>query len=208
MSRSDEFYKRIASAYSEREGKALQAQPEQPTDTAGLERKLRARLRRKESVRWVGGLSAVAAAVLLVVTLGMLASTGVEVWPIPSPGLASAPPGASAAPSHTPGAPDGLMPLSFSLPAEFSVLTVALDNGKTVYTLENTAHDPVVMTLERTGDNSFSDELTQITLDGATAYASWGPDFQLLTLKKGGVVYTLTCRYELETLLTLGACIV
>ena len=61
----------------------------------------------------------------------------------------------------------------------------------------------MVMTLEKTNFEP-GEGLTAIRINGSAAYTRATADYQLLTFRKDGVLYTLTCRYELDTLLNLG----
>lgn len=97
-----------------------------------------------------------------------------------------------------------LLPLSVSLPSRFSVSSVEQDREKTVYKLEHSLRDPVVMTLEQDGDTSFFETLTPVALGTEQAYGRSEDGYQLLAFEKQGILYVLTCAYDINTLADLG----
>ena len=48
------------------------------------------------------------------------------------------------------------------------------------------------------------DGFSPLSIDGSTAYARRTRDYNLLTFSAGGITYTLSCRYELDTLIALS----
>jgi len=112
-----------------------------------------------------------------------------------------------AAPSATsPTAPYEILPLSFSIPGRFSVMSVEQDVNKTVYHLNDNKLDDVVITLERSGDISRYDTLTELTIKGNNVFGSSGNGYNLLTFKdeESDILYVLTCTYDINTLVLLG----
>ena len=99
-----------------------------------------------------------------------------------------------------------LLPLSFELPPRFTVASVELDGERTIYHLADRELDDVVLTLERAGGLSRYDDLTPLAVGGRSAYGSSGGGYSLLAIQDGetDVLYVLTCKYEVSTLVQLG----
>lgn len=157
---------------------------------------------RKRRRRMWSGLAA-AAVVLVLLTPALLRSIRLELTPPVSSGGMSSSAASSAASSMAPAEAQPL-PLTFALPGQFSVAGVELDQGKTVYTLDNSQLDPVVMTLEQNADTAFLETLTPLTLEGRQVYGLSEDRYQLLAFEQEGILYTLTCQHDLNTLAELG----
>jgi len=86
------------------------------------------------------------------------------------------------------------------------VASVEQDVGKTVYRLTDSKMDDVVMTLERSGDISQYDTLIELSIGGRSAFGSSGNGYSLLAFEDGhsDILYVLTCRYDINTLVLLG----
>lgn len=97
-----------------------------------------------------------------------------------------------------------ILPLAFTLPEQFSVASVEQDIKKTVYTLDDTMLDPVVMTLEQSGDTAFFDSLTPITVEGHEAFGRSGDGYSLIAFEKQDILYVLTCEHDINTLTGLS----
>ena len=96
----------------------------------------------------------------------------------------------------------GMIPLSFTLPETMSVATRELDRGDSVYTLDNTGGDDVVMVLShKPADTS---ELTPTNINGHAASEKSTEDYHLLIFEKDGIYYRLSCRYNMKTLISLS----
>lgn len=191
---TERFYKELAGRYMEREGERYRQElAQQPAVlTPRLDRRVLGRLHRKKAVRWISGAAAAAAALLLVV--GLL--------PRLLRGFDSPPPAGSTSPSAP--AADTLLPLSFALPDNLRVASSEWDNGQSIYRLREAAQDDVVLVMEPSGTFAAPDGFSPLSIDGSTAYARCTRDYNLLTFSAGGITYTLSCRYELETLVALS----
>lgn len=97
-----------------------------------------------------------------------------------------------------------VIPISFELPANLWVQDAEQDVGQSVYYLGDTGLDDVVMTMERSNELYVRDDLVEITVGDAVAYGVSYPEYSLLTFYKEDIVYTLTCKYNAETILSLG----
>ena len=217
----DALLSALARQYAEDWGRELQREATAlpPAHAPGLDRKVREGLSRRRRVRrQMISFGAVAACVALIVAAGLL---------YPGPG---APKGSmneaaqaqaedsltdseknlgltptNAAPSaEAPEVSMSVLPLTFDLPAQFAVADVTVDNGQTVYTLSDVLLDPVVLAMEATDAPIDTGRLIPVTLGGETVYARSTADFSLITFNRDGLRYTLTCRYDINTLLGLG----
>ena len=85
-------------------------------------------------------------------------------------------------------------------------MSVEQDVNKTVYHLNDNKLDDVVITLERSGDISRYDTLTELTIKGNNVFGSSGNGYNLLTFKdeESDILYVLTCTYDINTLVLLG----
>lgn len=208
---NDEIYRKLAQDYLKQHAAELRRELHEPqlqelfADTSNLDRRVHtsvAALRRARFVRIGGGLIAACLvfAVMLPSISQLFAPSGFA--PSSSAGAASS----SAPPASSSAQPDSyeILPLGFTLPPQFSVNSVELDNGKTVYRLDDSALDPVVMTMQRTAQPLETAQLTPVVIDGRTVYAHSDAAYHLLTFEQDGIVYELTCKYDINTLVTLS----
>lgn len=104
-----------------------------------------------------------------------------------------------------------LMPLPFDLPENFTVATAKMDNGQSIYYLSDAFYDDVVLTMEPVSDAQDSmdtDGLRVFDVNGKTVYGSTTGAYSFLTFEEDGVQYTLTCKYDINTLLELSSAII
>lgn len=99
-----------------------------------------------------------------------------------------------------------VLPLSIRLPENFTVANQAQDYGKTIYYIEDAFADHVVVTLEKIKDAAPGDKspLREFSIGGETAYGLYTADYSLLTFEKEDIVYTMTCKYDINTLIRLS----
>lgn len=98
-----------------------------------------------------------------------------------------------------------IIPLSFAMPAGFTVDSVRQDEGETIYRLANAALDDVVLSVEDAATAPLSTG-GLVAVDGEageTAYGLAGADAQFLTFEQDGLRYRLTCQHDIQTLLSL-----
>ncbi len=213
--RQDALFEEMAKQYADVYGEALrweQAQMERENlryATPRMDAKMAALRRGKTRRVWTRVVPVAAACVVLAVLVPVLASR-FSTQPLAPPAqsvAAEAAAGADNAPADgSPAAEEALLPMDFDLPANFTVAAAKLDNGKSVYALEDDAQDDVVLVMEPEAQLTPEDTagMRQIEVNGQVAYVQDKPDYKLLTFEKDGVVYTLTCRYDVNTLLGLG----
>lgn len=201
QSNSEDIYKRIANSYNEQLGEILRQEnasvPQLPNDIhSRLDHHLQKKLRARKIIRFTKIAGAVAACFLLVLFLPLL-------FRIQDSSKSPADTAQEHASSEMPEA--SLIPLSFSLPSNLSVSNTKVDRGISVYYLTDTMDDNVVMQLEPidTANTDFS-ALKTLDIEGKEVYAASTRNFKLLTFIHKDIVYTLTCRYEIDTLLELS----
>jgi len=126
---------------------------------------------------------------------------------------ASAPDLPSASPSAQPSKPASgtyeVIPLSFELPEQFTIASTDQDMGKTIYRLSDSMLDDVVLTMERSGDITRYDALAEFTIGGQSVFGSSGAGYCLLAFMDAqtDILYTLTCKYDVNTLVALSGSI-
>lgn len=226
----EQFYKRAAAEYAESYGAELRRELEELEQsgavyvTPGLDRRVMNAVGREKRVRrgrWIGLLAAGIA--LAVIVPGVLrqrelgiAGSGSSAQAAPEAAAQQAEPEfeldeAAPEPDQDAG---GIaesrasslepIPLSFELPGNFSVESFEQDYGKSVYTLANTELDDVVLTLEYSGPEASFDGFVEIGIGDNTAYGRSTPDYSLLMFEKRDIVYTLSCRHDINTLVGLS----
>ena len=96
--------------------------------------------------------------------------------------------------------------LSFDLPPRFSVASVEQDIEKTIYSLQDSMLDDVILTMERGGDISRYLTLAELSISGRQAYGSSDGGYSLLAFldEDSDILYVLTCRHDVNTLLALS----
>jgi hypothetical protein len=99
---------------------------------------------------------------------------------------------------------DAIRPLDFMLPVQFSVASVELDNGETIYHLNNSRYDNAVLTIRAPeSNNNWMDGLDKVYIDGNPVSAKLRDEYKLLVFEEKNAIYTISCRDDMETLSTL-----
>lgn len=99
--------------------------------------------------------------------------------------------------------PPAAMPIAFQLPENLTVKQVKEDNGMTIYQLSDCYQDDVVLQMEEDRGELPDQSLTAIELDGSIVYGTSQDRYQKICFSSSGVTYTLTCRYDINTLTSL-----
>ncbi|MDR0951832.1 MAG: DUF4367 domain-containing protein [Oscillospiraceae bacterium] len=193
MDKKEEFLRRAANEYVELQGEALRQEADRLNreavyPTAGLERRVFNAVRPRKR-RWLASLAAVAACLALVFLGGRtLFGDG------------------GSAPSPTAQTPDdtGIIALSFQVPTGFTQTGMEQDQGKSIYYFDDRLGDNVVLTLEKPTTLIDASSFTELNINDADAYAASKEGYQIMTFEKDEVLYTLTCRYDVNTLLRFG----
>lgn len=101
-----------------------------------------------------------------------------------------------------------VIPITFAVPAGFTQTGFEQDKEKSVYYFADSLSDNVVLTMEKSSESPDTTGLVPISLNGARAYAASEEGYSMVTFQKDGVLYELTCRYDVNTLLRLGEAII
>lgn len=204
--KNDEIYRIIASRYEEEIGRQLlsekgmlEQQSPQP-DTRRLDELVRRGTRRRRNMKTARWAAAIAACVLFAVLAPLWYPL---VSDIRQPDTAESSPSAAEEMPEAEGTQE-LIPLGFTLPENFTVEGVELDNGMSVYYLSDSRKDPVVLQLQHTeADGLQTGGLTELEIGGRPVYGRSADAYHLLTFESNGLVYTLTCAYDINTLVPL-----
>ena len=228
---NDDLLRKAADIYTERYGRVLLEELKQLNSLPGdmitehrLFKRVRGRIAaQKRKPYWQALTSLAACIVIAILLLPLLRSPGSQ-----SPGLISspshpAPPSTANTPSSPrptatgPGTQDvpgfitspsfEVIPLSAPLPDGFTQTGFEQDYEKSIYFIEDVKLDNVVITLEKAQALPDTSGLVKIDFGGPIAYARQTDGYSLLTFIRDGVLYTLTCRYDVNTLTRLGSAI-
>lgn len=224
-SSEDQVFKKLADAYAEQHGRSLlQEQHALEAQRIGYAtpradervRQLAGKGRRTSRRKGISRLPyfAAAAAVLLVFigVPALLASQGVNPFALFEQTQNSASvegDSGNSSPSSSDSTPpsssaDSILPLSFTLPAQFSVASVEADRRETIYHLHNELHDDVVLSVSASeGEGAEAHEMDEVFIEGTLVAAKIRDEFKLLSFESGDLLYTISCRDDLATLSAL-----
>ncbi len=189
----ESLFRHLAEQYTKQYGANLREELEQlppAPETPRLDRKLKRGQQTHKRMRWLPGLVAAVACLALVLLIPSL--------------LDRTPPSDSDPSSDTPSS----IILASLLPPNLSLTNTEQDQGYTIYYLDDQYQDDVVLTLAKAEGAPTTEGMHPIDLDGQVAYGIATADYSLLTFDQDGLRYELTCRYDLNTLLDLGAALV
>jgi len=203
---SEDTYKKIADEYLREYGKVLRRELEEierrPSMPEPLSVDLRVRRgiaahKRARYIKYTGLIAACLAIALLTPFILRFYPSRTEA------------PGAdfySPAPVPPPTEKYEVLPLSFSIQNQFNVASVEQDAEKTIYHLNDNKLDDVIVTMERSGDISRYDTLVELSVGGRDAFGSSGDGYNLLAFRDddSDILYVLTCKYDINTLVLLG----
>ena len=220
MHDNDELMKKIADTYIERYGHELNVEldwleqfPGTTISEIRLEQCVREQIAaKKRRPYYLGALSVLAACfviALLLLVPGLHNSDvlySIDRPPTdPSSGLASPPHSAIPPDDSAFGQPDfEVIPLSASLPHGFNQIGFEQDYGKSIYFIEDQHLDNVVIILERPDALPDTSDLVEIDLGGLIAFGTQTDAYSLLTFSLDDVLYTLTSKHDINTLIRLG----
>ena len=185
QSNTDAVFRQLADRYVEAQGARLRQELEQAGSAAAPVRQLDPRITALRRRRVLAGVSAMAACLLLVLALPRFIGRDTV-------------PSASSAESGS--ADDTPIAFTATLPRNLSVSRTRQDRGQTIYYLADTRGDDVVMTLQREPLPDTAG-MTLQRLHGRPVYTLEKAEYALLLFRLDGISYTLTCRYELDTLM-------
>ena len=212
MRSNDELFREIANKYVEYYGETLhdelallESNAAKAPSTGNLERLVRRRISAEKRRPYVRVGAALAACLVVVLLLPFVRRLGVFTPPT-SNDTAPAHSSAPLSPSDAAPAPSGfaVIPLSASLPNGFSQSGFEQDMEKSIYYIEDVYLDNVVLTLAEARALPDTGGLVAISLGDSTAYGTQTDSYSLLTFCRDDVVYEMTCRYDINTLIKLG----
>lgn len=201
MKNSDDFLRDIAREYAERDGAELLRERERldrdnvQYPTSRMERSVRRVITARRRMRQVRSLAAIAACLALVLLVRFAAGPMDDKSDGSPPDLSDGAQGFE------------VIPLSFTLPPQFTQTAFEQDREKSIYYLDDALKDNVVMTLVNASDIPERDALTKLQIGGTDVYAASEEGYRFLTFVSDGVLYELTCQYDINTLLLLGEAI-
>lgn len=194
MNEKEKLLKSMAQKYAESYGNELKTEllrleeSGAPYPTKGLEKRVMKSVHPQKR-RYMRFAAVAAALVLIIVGLGILR---------PFSG------GEQNSLSEAPSESYEAIPLSFSVPVGFAKAGFEQDREKSVYYFSDSLEDDVVLTMEKSTKKPDTEGLTKISINGEDAFAASEEGYNLLTFQKDGVLYELTCRYDVNTLLFFG----
>ncbi len=97
-----------------------------------------------------------------------------------------------------------VIPLNATLPPNFTISATGQDEGRTIYYIDNTEKDNVVLTMQYANELPDTSALKEVPINGQVAYGGYNPDYATLVFIKDGVLYELTSQYDINTLISLG----
>jgi len=94
--------------------------------------------------------------------------------------------------------------LNFNLPAQYMVAEAKLDQGETIYHLKSNRLEDVVMTIKKPQDqDGWMQGLDEVYIDNKLVPARINTDYKLLIFENHGLLYTISCREDLSSLIPL-----
>ena len=209
--KTDKLFERIAKTYADLHGQVLQR------DAAALNaqniRYVTPRLdgtvweltKKKKKRKFSAAIAAIAAAACLILTVTALSG----VWNKRGGLLSESSESPESEDSDFFDKEDGFISMTFNLGANYHVSSADFDNGKSIYLIDNVSRDNIVMILERT-DEDYTEyqKLREFYVGGTTAYGIYRADYSLLAFEKDSIYYTLTCKYDIYTLLDFAEIII
>jgi len=194
--KSEDIYGQIAKEYVDYTGEKLrlESQTLPPHSEAALNRLdtrvagLMRTLKNRRFIRLAGGLAA--ACLLLVIAIPIM-------YQLKNPGdINSSDLYSESTEAESPSVK--LIPLSFTLPDNLTVTDSKVDNGASIYYLSDSFADDVVLRME------YSDSLKPIKIEGNEAYGISTDSYKMLSFVHDEILYTLTCKYDINTLIAVS----
>ena len=191
-SQNDNVFRDIASTYLEAQGQDLLRQlrdDRDQGDTTRLDSMINERIkaRKRRRLNMISGLAA--ACVALCVLTGMfytLHNNSIDITSAKYTTELSAP------------------KLSAALPERLSVSNAQQDTGQSIYMLTDQYGDDVVLTMEYSDQQIDTYGLAAVDMYGHKVYFKGRDGYNMALFERDGVRYTMTCRYEMNTLLALS----
>jgi len=210
MSEQDKVFGELARRYTKAYGESLMTEnqelPSQQVDLPKADQAVKRLMRqsRRRIFYLIGGL----AAACLVITVVLPVKNGLEET---SPRIIAEENQSDAGPHNQPGqagqAGGELILLAFSLPENLTVKESMVDQGQSVYLLADRLRDDVVLTMEKLeapAEAADIAEMVIVEINGHQVYVRSDAAYQQLICYQGDLVYRMTCRYDVNTLLPVA----
>lgn len=100
-----------------------------------------------------------------------------------------------------------LILLSFSLPENLTVKESMVDQGQSVYLLADRLQDDMVLMIEKQDAQvkaADTAKMMMVEINGHQVYVRSDAAYQQLICYQGDLVYRMTCRYDINTLLPVA----
>jgi hypothetical protein len=193
MNSKEEFFRLAAIEYVERQGDALKQEAawvnhEAHYPTENLERRVFKAVRQRKR-RFVAPLVATAACLALMLFGGRTFFQNILNFSNIREPITQTPDDRQ------------LISLSFQVPSGFTQTGAEQDQGKSIYYFDDLQGDNVVLTLEKPEVPIDESSFTELDINDASVYAASREGYQMMTFEKDNLSYTLTCRYDVNTLL-------
>ena len=97
---------------------------------------------------------------------------------------------------------DALIPAGFQIKPEYTVVGTAVDGGRSVYFITDEKNENIVMSLRRGSiPEPAVTHMKSVVLGAVNVYLLYDADYSMALFQKDGVVYELTCRFDVNGLL-------
>lgn len=97
-----------------------------------------------------------------------------------------------------------LITLNVNLPQNYYVSQIKQDKEETIYYINNSANDDVILTVKKSDEDIEREGLKEISIKNSVAYGLAKADYSILKFEKEGNIYTLTCKYNYNTLIEIS----
>lgn len=207
MKTNEDIYKKLAETYMDSLGSELMAEHEDIKNTPipvertdylvqkGIKQPAKSNISRIFNAKWAAG---IAAALVILIAIPFVYQT-ITNYPQTSDINQEEEAASEGIPSAE------LLPLSFNLPSNLSVTDSKLDNGVSIYYLADKFLDDIVLQMQPAGNADLdTSSLQQIEINGKHAYAGSFSDYNILEFEEDGISYSLTCKHDINTLISLS----
>lgn len=203
--KNEELLKQLASRYMEYEGEKLRREADELNRTipdkklAKLDRRVLSYVQRRKRIKILR--RACEAAAIFLIVIGVSQFIGIQDQTNHSQQEQKADEMAAGAPEK----PEEyeLILLTAALPEGFQISDVKQDKEESIYYIENDMLDDVVLSIRKASQWN-KEGLKEIIINDTIAYGISKADYKLLTFQQDGFTYTLTCKYEMETIINIS----
>lgn len=188
--KSNLFFKKLASAYTEKVGEELKKELDSLNSSGNspsLDAKLKSRLKKSKIKKWSSWMLPVSACFIIFIVYFALKQPTYD--------------------TNISESPSTVLNYEFvaaKLPENYTVVKVDYDYQKTIYYISTSKENEVVLTVEESEEDMPTEGLNKIQINDTDAYTMVKDEYSLLKYKKDNVLYTLTSQYDLEDLIRIS----